>query len=371
VILGLLPAIRGGIGELARTGQHARLVAGYLRPYARAFDEIRYFSYLDERLEQYTDDPEVLARARIYPAGRWHPWLYTLGMGFRHGRALKDCAVLRVFQISGAVPALVARRRFGVPFVTTYGFWYASLARTPLSRLLRRAVERLGLAAAAAVIVPTPELRAHVGRLTAPEKIRLIPNGVDTEAFRPVGRAPGRTRRVLYVGRLSSEKNLASLVEAVARLRGAPAVEVVLVGDGPERRALEALARARGVALTLRPFVPHDRLPEIFAGADAFVLPSSTEGHPKALLEAMACGLPCVASAVGGSRAILSDGDSGLLFEPGDDEGLRARLLTVLTQEDTARALGERARAVVQKSYDLAALVAEEIALLRAVGRGR
>src|SRR5207247_1380705 len=74
MVLGLLPAIRGGLGELARTGQHARLIDGYLKPYARGFEAVRYFSYLAEALDSYTTDPEVLARGGLYPGGGWHPW---------------------------------------------------------------------------------------------------------------------------------------------------------------------------------------------------------------------------------------------------------------------------------------------------------
>src|SRR5437899_4762203 len=74
MILGLLPEIRGGLGELARAGQHSRFIDGYLKPYTRAFDEIRYFSYRVESLEDYTDDAQVRASVRLLAATRWHPW---------------------------------------------------------------------------------------------------------------------------------------------------------------------------------------------------------------------------------------------------------------------------------------------------------
>ena len=101
MILGLLPAIRGGLGELARTGQDARLIDGYLQPYARAFEEVRYFSYLDESLRDFTSDPELLARVRLYLGGGWHAWAYGSVMTWRHAHALRACSVLRVFQMTG------------------------------------------------------------------------------------------------------------------------------------------------------------------------------------------------------------------------------------------------------------------------------
>lgn len=369
MIVGLLPAIRGGLEALARTGQHARLIDGYLRPYARAFDEVRYFSYLAESLGDYCDDPDLAARVRVLPGGRLHPWLYTLVLPVRWRRELAACAVLRVFQVTGALPAVIARRWLGTPFVTTYGFWYARLARTRATAVLRGVVERLGLAAAAAVIVTTPELdayvRARVGRGTS---VHLIPNGVDTVRFHPVSAPPSSPRRVVFVGRLSSEKNLEALVEAAARVREGIPLRLVLVGQGPERTALERAARTLEVPTDFVPVVDHHELPRVLTGADAFVLPSHTEGHPKVLLEAMACGLPCVASDVGGNRAILRDGDTGLLFEPRDVGALAERLHAVLAQPALAARLGQRARAEAVARYDLGRLVEAEIALLRRVG---
>ena len=369
MVLGLLPAIRGGLGELAKTGQHSRLIDGYLRPYARAFEEVRYFSYLSESLGDYTADAELLARVRLLPGGGWHSWLYAFLLPLRYRRELRGCAILRVFQVTGVIPALVAKRLFGLPFVTTYGFWYSKLARSGASRGLRRVVEAAGLAAAEAVIVTTPELAAYVARKVGDAKVHLIPNGVDTGLFRPLARAPGAVKRVLYVGRLSEEKNLGALVEAAGKLVGRFSLGLTFIGDGPLLGRLEARARALGVPAQFLPFVDHGALPGYFAEADAFVLPSFTEGHPKVLLEAMSCGIPCVASNVGGNRAIVTDSQTGLLFDPADADTLADRLEWVFTQEEFARQLGARARARIVEHYDLGTLVGREIELLRRLAR--
>jgi len=371
VVLGLLPSIRGGLGELAKTGQHSRLIDGYLRPYAAAFGDVRYFSYLDESLNAYTDDSDLLARVRVLPGWGLHPWLYALAMPLRYARQFRGCSVLRVFQITGVIPALIAKRLFGVPFVTTYGFWYSRLARSGMTRRLRAIVERAGLAAADAVIVTTPELGGHISDRVSPERIHLIPNGVDTTLFRPVPRAVGDAKTALYAGRLSEEKNLGALLEAAAELAPRVKLQVIFIGDGPERARLEARASLLQVAVTFLPFVEHDRLAALMAQADAFVLPSFTEGHPKVLLEAMSCGLPCIASAVGGNLSIVDDGRTGLLFDPAAPGALAACLLRVLASEDFAHALGRGARAEVTERYDLRVLVAREIDLLRRVARSR
>ena len=185
----------------------------------------------------------------------------------------------------------------------------------------------------------------------------------------PRARSDGATRTVIYVGRLSPEKNLGALVEAAGKLVGRWPLRLLFVGDGGEHPALEALARERGVEAVFVPVVSHERLPELLAQADAFVLPSFTEGHPKALLEAMSTGLACVASDVAGNRAIVRHEQTGLLYDVGDTTALVEALGCVLTDRDLARRLGTQAREDVRARYDLSRLVTEEIALLQSVAR--
>ena len=131
-------------------------------------------------------------------------------------------------------------------------------------------------------------------------RVIYAPNGVDTTTFAPGLHRGGEDRRaVLYVGRLSPEKNLERLVAAFARLT--TRARLVVIGAGDQRAALERQAVAAGVDIEFRGVVPHSELPAHFNGAGAFVLPSLTEGHPKVLIEAMACGLPCAVSARGGN----------------------------------------------------------------------
>ena len=368
--LGLLPALGGGLRELAATGQVARLVDGYLRPYAAAFDRILYFSYLEESLAEFTDDPALLAKAWVLgPSRPTSRARRALGLAWTHAAELRQCAALRVFQVTGVIPALIARARFGVPYVTTYGFWYGRLSRPGPRRLAKAALERVGLRRAAAVIATTEELRARAERLGA--RVELIPNGVDTSRFTPGADRARRAgpRRVLYVGRFSPEKNLPALVQAAARLRDRLPLALVLVGAGPLEAALREEARAAGVPVEFAGVVDQRRLPAAYAAADAFVLASFTEGHPKVLLEAMASGVPCVASDCAGNRSLVTDGATGLLFDARRPDELAGRLARVLTDDALAASLAKAARDLVVARYDLAALVAREIALLRAVAR--
>jgi glycosyltransferase involved in cell wall biosynthesis len=371
VTLGLLPALGSGLGELASTGQAGRLLDGYLARYVRAFDRVLYFSYLVESLADYTREPTLLARAEVLaPPRPMSRGRRAATLPWTDAARLRRCRVLRVFQVTGTVPAMVVQARFGVPYVTTYGFSYAQLSRPGPTRVLKAAVERLGLRRAAAVIATTPALRARAGRLA--REVHLIPNGVDTARFAPAGRrrAAGGPRRVLYVGRFSAEKNLEAVVTAAAALARRMPVRLVLVGAGPLAEVLRARAAGAGLALELTGVVPQERLPEVYAEADAFVLASFTEGHPKVLLEAMAAGVPCVASDCEGNRSLVDEGTTGLLFDPHRPEQLTERLERVLRDPALADRLAAAGRDMVAARYDLGRLVATEIALLQRVAAG-
>jgi len=363
--VGLLPALGGGIRALAQSGQQSRLVDGYFRPYLGAFEGLDYFSYLPETLAEFTDDPMLRERVRVWaPPGPMARGRRAAQIPFAHAAQMRECSALRVFQITGVIPALIARRRFGIPYVTTYGFWYAQLSQPGPKRALKGLVERWGLKHAAAVIATTPDLAARAARLA--RRVELIPNGVDTALFQAPATPPvNRPKRILYVGRLSAEKNLRAVVTATSYV--ADDVRITMVGSGALRNELEAQAQALHVAVEFPGVVDQRQLPEIYATADVFVLASFTEGHPKVLLEAMACGVPCVASNCAGNRSLVTHERTGLLFDPKHPRDLKDCLDRVLKDPALGRRLADTARAEVVARYDLRALVEREIALVRRV----
>jgi glycosyltransferase involved in cell wall biosynthesis len=140
-----------------------------------------------------------------------------------------------------------------------------------------------------------------------------------------------------------------------------------MVGAGPLQPMLRERARAAGVDVEFPGVVPQERLPPYYAAADAFVLASFTEGHPKVLLEAMASAVPCVASDCEGNRSLVTDGVTGLLFDPRRPDQLADRLASVLTDPTLGATLGQAGRSMVVERYDLQRLVTTEIGLLRRV----
>ena len=374
--IGILPALGSGLTDLRRTGQHERLLDYDLRHYCESYDRVYYLSYFRESLADFTRDPLLLDKVVLLPRrGPWPARLYAFLLPFLYRRQLRECEALRVEQFSGVVPALVTRWLDGVPFVVTYGYHYAEVARIAGSQLkprLYRWLERAAFPRAAGVIVTSRQMESLLA--THPEKPRLayFPNGVDTDSFAPAPphRPASEPRTVLYVGRLEQEKNLARLIDALALVRETP-LRLRLLGDGSLRGDLEARARAAGVPTEFPGVVPHGSLPAHFQSADCFVLPSLTEGHPKALIEAMACGLPCAASARGGIPSIMEDGATGLLFDPEDPAEIARVLGRLLADAALARRLGEGARAAALAHYDVHALLKAEVAFVQSVSGGR
>lgn len=172
--------------------------------------------------------------------------------------------------------------------------------------------------------------------------ITVVPNGADAEVFLP--RDPGEARRRLgvpvdgpvisYVGKLVPRKGVDTLIEAMglldAREGGAP--HLVMAGIGGMREPLEQRARELGISdrITWLGKVPHDDVGWVMSTGDVFVLPSLSEGLPTVVCEAMACGLPVVATAVDGTPEIVDDPATGLLVQPHDADGLAAALARVL-----------------------------------------
>jgi glycosyltransferase involved in cell wall biosynthesis len=198
-------------------------------------------------------------------------------------------------------------------------------------------------------------------------KLAHVPNGIDTVAIAAAGANRPAVRADLgiapdapligTVGRLAEVKQQGVLIRAFAQVvADFPAARLVLVGDGPLRAELEGLAATLGLSGAVL-FAGYQPNPERYLAAmDVFVLPSRAEAMPLVIPEAWAAGRPVVASRVGGIPELIEDGKTGLLVEPGDVDGLAARLRQVLAEPAAARALARAGRAVARARYDVTAM---------------
>jgi glycosyltransferase involved in cell wall biosynthesis len=272
------------------------------------------------------------------------------------------------------------------PQPLAYGAAAGRLARTAVvhtkhgvnpDRGRRLWLRRVGghLAHAYVAVSPATADVARDNRECVARRLHVIANGVDLAAYAPDAVARRETRAELgvpaeafllgTVGRVSVEKDHALLVRAAGPLLG-PRVRLVIAGDGAELANVRAEAKRyeRWVILT---GVRRD-VPRVLAALDAFVLSSRSEGLPLALLEAMACGLPAVATNVGGVADVLDHGGAGHLVPPRDEEALRGALEALMADPAAARELGARARERARR-YDAAGVVDQYMELYRAVLR--
>jgi glycosyltransferase involved in cell wall biosynthesis len=179
----------------------------------------------------------------------------------------------------------------------------------------------------------------------------VIPNAIDAKAV-PRARHDRAIPVLVAVGRLKAPKDFLTLVRAIALLPQ-DSCECLIVGEGPDRAELDAeIERLR---LRDRVTLAGERsdVPELLAGADVFVLSSASEGMPISVLEAMAAGLPVVATSVGGVPELVADGENGFLVDPGDPEGLASALGRLLADRELRRRLGEAGHARVRERFDL------------------
>lgn len=268
-------------------------------------------------------------------------------------------------QVSGADVALSVARRKGAKFIARCGYLLSDFelrnygAGAPEHQ---RAVslERQVFEAADAIIVTTAKMRDQVlaDYPIQENRISVIPNYVETERFAPTQRASRSMPTVGFVGRLDRQKNPQLLVQALADLD----VDVEIIGEGPLRKELEKAASSTKARFHFLGNLPHSQLPARMAAWDIFVMTSRFEGHPKALIEAMSCALPVVATRVSGIKELIQHEVDGLLVEP-ETEALHAAVRGILSDQALRIKLGEAARARVLKDFALERVVDMELSL--------
>ena len=277
--------------------------------------------------------------------------LSALAPAVRLARRLQPDIVHVYFSIPTGPVAWVTKRLTGAPYLLSLrggdvpGFLPGSL--TGLHRLVAP-LNRLVWRDAAVIVANSAGLR-DLAQQSTKKPVEMVPNGVDLQRFCPTAASrQNGALRVLFAGRLVRQKGADYLIRAVEQLiRNAQAdIELVIVGDGPEEPALRQLTQQ--LSLTQRVhfagWVGRDDMPGHYRSADLFVLPSFEEGMPNVVLEALACGLPVIATNIYGNRELVTHGHNGLLIPPGDSEALAQALLTLTREPEARRSMGLLAR---------------------------
>ena len=267
----------------------------------------------------------------------------------RTGLLAERWDVVHVHDWYGVLPALAVADHAEIVMTPhlplRYGFTYAN---HPIPTLEKARLEALGFRVARRTLAPSQ----YIARLleaeysVAPNKIHVVPNGVDPTTFAPGPRAKVPT--ILSVSRLAVQKGLDHLLRILAQVRSeCPDARLVVVGDGPQRNAFEAEARRLQLedAVELRGYVAHGELSELYAAAHVFVSASVYEPFGLTTLEAMAAGTPVVASPIGGASDFVREGVDGFLRNPAETKPFATAVARLLNEPELREAAGKHARA--------------------------
>ena len=342
---------------------------------------------LAARLLERGHDATVLAPMVAAPS---EPWVRSVGrplrvsykgtvapiapMSYRRTRAALDSLrpdVVHVHEPLTPSASMFAALAARAPVVATvHAYLDRSIIMELAAPILRRVWRRVSLG------VAVSQTAASFLRKALPEAaLEIVPNGVDVGAFaeaEPRKDLP-EGRRILWVNRLDAQKGFPVALAAFTKvLAEVPDAVLVVVGEGQDREALVLLTGSARARVDMRGAQPNERVPSFLAASEVFVSPAvGQESFGIALVEAMAAGLPVVATDIPGYREVVSNGVEGLLVPPRDPEALAAGLVRVLTEPGLASRLGEAGRERA-RAFDWPIVVdrMEEL-YLRAIGSDR
>jgi len=295
---------------------------------------------------------------------RWNlpGWLYERFLPWLHASHLKHADIIKTNQTNGADIAQRSAQMWDKPLIARCGYmWSFNSAKeygdVSLEVQTARDVETKVFGSADRIVVTTPKMASDIAFKfpDVAERIFVIPNYVETDRFAPIANSQ-RTYDVIFVGRISPEKNLGALLNAVHLLN----VKTVIIGEGGLRHKFQGQYASSKDRLSFLGNVPNSDLPLYLNNARIFILPSLYEGHPKALLEAMACGMPVIGANSPGIRDILIHGENGWLCET-DTESIKNAIRHLLSNPELCKKLGDNARKYALDTVSLDRIIEMEM----------
>jgi len=343
-------------------GHLDREIAFYKR-IADSFEEVIFFTYGDKN--DLKSQENLGSKIKIFPK----PWglpniLYGFLLPFIHWEKLKDVNVLKTNQMSAAIPAIIAKIcHWRKKLIIRNGYEWLKILENEKKPIWKKSIvylwEKVAYKAGDIIIFTSQKDKGFAQKkFKIPErKIRLIPNYIDTKLFLPLNVLKEK-KSLLYVGRLSKEKNLFNLITAISGLDA----KLVIIGQGDLQNDLERLAKEKSVLIEFKGKVDNKELPKELSKAEVFVLPSLYEGCPKALLEAMSCGLPCVGTNVEGIKEVIIHKENGYLCQA-DSHSIHQALVDVLGDKELQMKIGKKARETILENFSFEKIAQKEIAL--------
>lgn len=361
----------GGIGlkTWAEVGNLSREVAVYNR-LAERLGAVNFVTYGGSEDMLYADRVGDIG---VYPV-KWSRHLpFTIGrLLMRHRRMLMESDILKTNQIPGSEVPIWLKKRYNKKLIVRCGYLPSrialnSLGEGPEADAAQRS-EKYAFTNADIGVVTTDFNRRYVIESYGldPDKIVLIPNYVDTEIFRPDEKAV-KEYDIIFIGRSSKEKNLNALLDAatILKTRGRN-VKLLFVGGCSFDMGLHKIVEKKGLDVCFKSNIANELLPGTLNKSRAFILPSLYEGHPKTLLEAMGCGMPCIGTDVEGIREQVTHRETGYLCKT-NAESIAEAIDTVLSDEGLRKKMGEGARRYIVENLSLERVLEMELEVIKEV----
>jgi glycosyltransferase involved in cell wall biosynthesis len=391
--LGIFLPLGSSFKDLKKTGQQSRFINYYLKPYSQEFKKVFIFSYEKEKVKLPKNCILISNKNNL------QRFLYTFLIPLLNFNIIKQTHVFRVTQLNGVIPAVAAKILFKKPFVFTYGYEYAKFAKLEnknITAFLLNMMEKLAFKYADGVIVTTGQIQKKLSQKYPKAGFHYIPNGVDVDRFKPVSHSASSSQQpedkknskqetgnrklgaihinnqsliinLLFVGRLEKQKNLKSLIKAFKSIQMPTSrnqiLRLVIVGSGSEENKLKRLTKELGLekSVTFKGRIGHSQIIKQYQRADIFVLPSILEGHPKVLLEAMACGLSCLVSY---SAGIGFKQNTEVVKTKTDVNSIASGLEKIIKNTNLGQKLENNSREKIVKDFNIKKLIKKEIKVL-------
>lgn len=356
------------LADWERTGYLDREIAYYQRlaEHVGPITFITYGAEEDQALAERLGDIRLLTNDERLPSEMFMRQAPRLLQD-----SLKSTAIIKSNQIKGAGAVVQAASQIGARSVIRGGYLLSRfISNQPISLRMRFGLWRHELAMfhqADRVMLPTCEDAIYARRWYAlpVEKVVVVPNFVDVDLFAPRDDVPCEPGLIGFVGRLAPQKNLRALIEAVSGLHN---VRLRLIGDGPQRAELESFAKSCNVVIEFCGSVPHQAVSRLLAECELFILPSLYEGLPKALLEAMAAGVPVITTRVQGSSPLIQHRENGWLCNDASVASLRHGIETLLRDSRLRAQMSRSARRYIVEHFSLSTVLSREIAVYQEMG---
>lgn len=299
--------------------------------------------------------PPDLKISVLYNKWNLSPNIYSFFAPFLHRNEILKTDIIKTNQLDGAWTAIIAGRLLHKPVIVRAGyiwsdFFLKEVGNVYKARLVNQ-MEKWCLLNSDMIFVTTNEIKDRLLEKynLAIDKIHIIPNFIDTNIFYPNPEIIKEKRSICYVGRLTPIKNVDLLIRAASQISD---ISLKIIGRGKQENELIELSQHLNVNVRFLGQMNNEEIPSILHKSEIFILPSALEGHPKALIEAMACGCTVIGANVPGIRNVINHEHNGYLCPP-TVEGIREAIIHLLNDPILRKKLSGNASAYAQNEFGI------------------